>query len=106
MDLPTIQRLTPPIRVSIHIGECQLIAYSGSIAGHICVLDGGGDKSLVATVKVLNDSDPSRCRSGPPARRRTVLGLLPISGLVGRQRRDSGSVIGFAIKVPTDRSYR
>ena len=25
---------------------------------------------------------------------------------VGRQRRDSGSVIGFAIKVPTDRSHR
>ena len=49
MDLPTIQRLTPPIRESIHIGECQLIPYSGSIADHICVLGGGGDKSLVAT---------------------------------------------------------
>ena len=47
-----------------------------------------------------------RCRSGSPARRRTVLGVLPISSLVGRQRRDSGSVIGFAIKVPTDRSHR
>ena len=49
MDLPTIQRLTPPIRESIHIGECQLIPYSGSIADRICVLGGGGDKSLVAT---------------------------------------------------------
>ena len=70
--------------------------YSGSIVGHICVLGGGGDKSLVATAfgelpmptgaKVLTDSDPSRCRSGSPARRRTVLGVLPISYLVGRSK--------------------
>ena len=115
MDLPPIQRLTPPIRESIHIGECQLIPYSGSIAGHICVLGGGGEKSLVATAfgelpmpagaKILTDSDAPRCRSGSPARRLTVLGVLPISYFVGRQRRDSGSVIGFAIKVPTDRSH-
>src|SRR6478672_6462358 len=111
MDLPTIQRLTLPIRVSTRIGECQLMPYSGSIAGRICVPDGGGDESLVATAfgklpmpagaKVITDSDAPRRRSGSPARRLTVLGVLPISSLVGRQRRDSGSVIGFAIKVPT-----
>src|SRR4051812_32384217 len=116
MDLPTIQRLTPPIRESIRIDECQRMPYSGSIAGHICVLGGGGDESLVATAfgelpmlaraKVLASSDGPRCRSGSPARRRTVLGVLPISYFVGRQRRDSGSVIGFAIKVPTDRCHR
>src|SRR4051794_28231470 len=116
MDLPTIQRLTPPIRESIHIAECQLIPHSGSIAGRICVPGGGGDESLVATAfgelpmpagaKVLTDSDAPRCRFGSPARRLTVLGVLPISYFVGRQRRDSGSVVGFVIKVPTDRFHR
>src|ERR1700716_3686085 len=49
MDLPTIQQLTPPIRESTRIGECQLMPYSGSIAGRICVPGGGGDESVVAT---------------------------------------------------------
>ena len=51
MDLPTIQRLTPSIREFTRIGECQLKPYSGSIAGRICVLGGGGDESLVATAR-------------------------------------------------------
>src|SRR6476469_2279460 len=116
MDLPTIQRLTPPIRKSTRIGECQLMPYSGSIAGRICVPGGGGDESLIATAfgelpmpagaKVLTDSDAPRCRSGSPARRLTILGILPISYFVGRQRRDSGAVIVFAVKGPTERCLR
>ena len=92
--------------------------YSGSIVGRICVPGGGGDEvsSLALSEsfrcrlerKVLTDADAPRCRSGSPARRLTVLGVLPISYFVGRsgQSRDSGSVIGFAIKVPTDRPHR
>ena len=57
---------------------------------------------MPAGAKVLTDCDPPRRRSGSPARRLTVLGVLPQSRFVGcsGQSRDSGSVIGFVINVP------
>lgn len=46
MDLHTIQQLTTLIRRSIRTSECQLVPYTGSIAGHICVLAGGGEDAV------------------------------------------------------------
>src|SRR5262245_5851446 len=117
MELPTIQRLTPPILESIRICECQVMPY-GSIAGRICVPDGGGDESLVARpsgklpisagAKLITDPDRVRRRCGFCSRRLSVLGVLPTLYFVGPsgQSRDRGTVIGFAVKVPTDRSHR
>jgi hypothetical protein len=46
MDLHTIQQLTTLIRRSTRTSECQLVLYTGSIAGHICVLAGGGEDAV------------------------------------------------------------
>ena len=46
MDLHTIQQLTTLIRRSTRISECQLVPYTGSIAGHICDLAGGGEDAV------------------------------------------------------------
>src|SRR5262249_3347466 len=41
-----IQQLTTLIRRSTRTSECQLVPYTGSIAGHICVLAGGGEDAV------------------------------------------------------------
>ena len=46
MDLPTIRQLTTLIPRSTRTSECQLVPYTGSIAGHICVLAGGGEDAV------------------------------------------------------------
>ena len=90
--------------------------YSGSIVGRICVPAGGGDESLVATA--FGELPMSAGAKVLTTLMRLAVVLVPLlvaalfwafyryHSLVGRQRRDSGSVIGFAIKVPTDRSHR
>ena len=115
IDLPTIQRLTPPIRRSTRIDECQLVPYSGSIVGRICVPAGGGEVSSLAL------SESFRCRPERkflPTLMRLAVVLAPLlvaslfwayryhTSSAAGQSRDRGSVIGFAIKVPTDRSHR
>ena len=53
MGPPTMHPLTILIRQSTRTSECQLVPYTGSIAGHICVLAGGGEDSLVTLSPAL-----------------------------------------------------
>src|SRR6516225_520243 len=46
MDPPITHPLTILIRQSTRTSECQLVPYTGSIAGHICVLAGGGEDAV------------------------------------------------------------
>ena len=46
MGPPTMHPLTILIRQSTRTSECQLVPYTGSIAGHICVLAGGGEDAV------------------------------------------------------------
>src|SRR5215831_17637920 len=88
MDPPITHPLTILIRQSTRTSECQLVPYTGSIAGHICVLAGGGEDAVVVSslarsesfrcrLKVVTDCHPSRYRSGSPGRCLRGLGLLP-----------------------------
>ena len=55
MDFPTIQQLTTLIRQSTRASECQLVPCTGSIAGHICVLAGGGEDAVVVSSLALSE---------------------------------------------------
>jgi hypothetical protein len=55
MDLHTIQQLTTLIRRSTRTSECQLVLYTGSIAGHICVLAGGGEDAVGPSSPALSE---------------------------------------------------
>src|SRR5262249_12155493 len=46
MDLHTIQQPTTLIRRFTRTSARQLVPYTGSIAGHICVLAGGGEDAV------------------------------------------------------------
>src|SRR6516164_9484584 len=48
------------IRRSTRTSECQLVLYTGSIAGHICVLAGGGEDAVGPSSPAL--SEGLRCR--------------------------------------------
>jgi len=56
MDPPITHPLTILIRQSTRTSECQLVPYTGSIAGHICVLAGGGeDLAFAAPAQSRNE---------------------------------------------------
>src|SRR5215813_11977022 len=69
MGPPTMHPLTILIRQSTRTSECQLVPYTGSIAGHICVLAGGGEDAVGVLSLALSENfrtgcDPYRYRSG------------------------------------------
>ena len=55
MGPPTMHPLTILIRQSTRTSECQLVPYTGSIAGHICVLAGGGEDAVVVSSLALSE---------------------------------------------------
>ena len=56
MGPPITHPLTILIRQSTRTSECQLVPYTGSIAGHICVLAGGGeDLAFAAPAQSRNE---------------------------------------------------
>ena len=75
MDLPTILRLTTPIRGSTRIDKCQLVPYSESIVGRICVAAGGGE-SLVASA--FGELSMSAERKFLPTLMRLAVVLAPL----------------------------
>ena len=80
MDPPTTHPLTILIRQSTRTSECQLVPYTGSIAGHICVLAGGGEDAVVVSSLALSES--FRCRLGENYRIAIVLAPLLAGSLL------------------------
>jgi len=74
MDPPTMHPLTILIRQSTRTSECQLVPYTGSIAGHICVLAGGGEDAVVVSSLALSEN--FRCRLSENYRIAIVLAPL------------------------------
>ena len=73
MDPPITHPLTILIRQSTRTSECQL-PYTGSIAGHICVLAGGGEDAVVVSSLALSEN--FRCRLSENYRIAIVLAPL------------------------------
>ena len=77
ISLPTIQRLTTPIRGSNRIDECRLVPYSGSMVGRICVAAGGGESLLASAFGELPTSAE---RKFLPTLMRLAVVLAPLLG--------------------------
>jgi hypothetical protein len=63
MDPPTIHQLPTLILQPTRTSACPFTPYTGFIAGHICVPDGGGEDSLVTLSPALSES--FRCWTPP-----------------------------------------
>src|SRR5215469_7343378 len=103
MDPPITHPLTILIRQSTRTSECQLVPYTGSIAGHICVLAGGGEDAVVVSSLALSEN--FRCRLSENYRRiAIVLAPLLAGSLFWASYRNRGSSADPAKPVTAARS--
>ena len=81
--------LSGSLPVSASVNSCRTAGPSPAVSASRVVVvinlaaTAFGELPIPAVAKILTDSDPPRCGTGSPARRLTVLGVLPISYFVG-----------------------
>src|SRR5262249_48768698 len=83
MDPPITHPLTILIRQSTRTSECQLVPYTGSIAGHICVLAGGGEDAVVVSSLALSEN--FRCRLSENYRLGSARPRLPTGNVLSAE---------------------
>src|SRR5262249_42706571 len=106
MDPPITHPLTILIRQSTRTSECQLVPYTGSIAGHICVLAGGGEDAVVVSslgcrrtssagsAKITDGSARARLPTGRPSWDQKRVNPTGLNGTEFNETKISALVLG------------